>query len=193
MRARTLQLKLYLGLAALYLLLPQAAMAAEEAGNKWGVWLTIGRIFNLALVILVLVWIARKPLQEFYASRTLSIQTQLAEAREARANAEAKLAEMEAKLAGLNDELRQLSAAAEKEAEEEYQRLVAEAEKDAERIVERARQEIVGMTRAANIELKEHAASLAVAMAEEKIKAEINTEDRNRLFGRFVNQLGGKA
>jgi F0F1-type ATP synthase membrane subunit b/b' len=180
-------------LAAVYLALPAAVLAAEEGGNKWGILLPIGRVFNLGLVIFVLVLVARKPLKEFYESRTLSIHEQLSEAQRAREQAEAKLADMEARMARLDDELSVLKTAAEKEAQAEYQRLVAEAERDAEKIMDRARQEIDGMTRAANIELKAHAAELAVRLAEEKVRAEITDEDRNRLFGRFVKQLGGKA
>jgi len=171
------------------LLAPDFLPAAEEAGSKWGVFLPIGRWFNLALVILVLVWVARKPLAEFFANRTQSIREQLDDAQKARSEAETKLAEAAERMKHLEDELRDIKAAGESEAQEEYQRLLAAAEKDADKIIERARQEIDGMTRAAQIELKQHVAALAVQLAEEKIRNEITVEDSNRLFGQFVDQL----
>ena len=72
---------------------PCVAFAAEE--SAWGALLPIGRFFNLALVVVVLIWAARKPLASFYANRSQSIQEQLAEAQRARVEAETKLAEME--------------------------------------------------------------------------------------------------
>ena len=174
------------------LLLPSVALAAEGSGDKWGPWLTIGRFFNLALVIGVVVWVARKPLTSFFAGRTQSIQEQLAAARKAREEAEAKLAEIESQMSHLNEELRDLEAAAEKEAQDEYRRLLAETQRDADKIVERARQEIDGLTRTAQMELKAHVAQLSVRLAEEGIRREITDQDRDRLFMRFVTRLGAK-
>jgi F-type H+-transporting ATPase subunit b len=174
------------------LLLPTVVLAAEGSGDRWGPWLTIGRFFNLALVIGVVVWVARKPLASFFAGRTQSIQEQLAAAGKAREEAEAKLAEIESQMSHLDEELRDLEAAAEKEAQDEYRRLLAETQRDADKIVERARQEIDGLTRTAQMELKAHVAQLSVRLAEEGIRREITDEDRDRLFMRFVTKLGAK-
>jgi F-type H+-transporting ATPase subunit b len=181
-------------LAALFLacaISPQPLWAAEGGGERWGALFLIGRLFNLGLVVFVLVWIARKPLAEFYASRSQSIREQLAEAQRAREDAEARLAAVEARMSRLNEELAEMKAAAQREAEEEYRRLIAEAERDADKIVERSRQEIDVLTRAAHLELKRHAADLTVRLAEDRIRAEIDDADRERLVGRFVDQLGG--
>ncbi len=173
------------------ILSPGVALAAEE-GSKWGILLPVGRFFNLALVIGVLVWVARKPLANFYATRTQMIREQLAEAQSARADAEAKQAEIEARMSRLDEELREIREQAEKEAQEEYRRLIEVAGRDADRIVARAREEIEGMLRTAELELKAHVAELSVRMAEEKIRQEITNEDHNRLFAGFVAKLGGE-
>ena len=175
---------------ACYMAQTGVVFAAEEAAKGWGPWLTVGRFINLVIVISVLVWAVRKPLSAFYAGRSQSIRDQLDEAQQARLEAEAKLAEMQSRMSRLDDELRELKAAAEKEAQEEYERLIAGAERDGEKIVERARQEIEGMTRAAQLDLKEHVAELSVQLAEEKIRREITDEDRSRLFTHFVTRLG---
>jgi F-type H+-transporting ATPase subunit b len=174
------------------ILCPETASAAEE-GSRWGVWLDVGRVFNLLLVVGVVVWIARKPLSNFFTGRTQAIRDQLAEAQKARMEAEAKLAEVESRMSRLNDELKEIANAAEKEAQDEYQRLIAAAGQEAEKIVERSKQEIEGMTRTAQQELKLHAAKLSVQMAEERIQSEITDADHERLFSRFVEKLGGKS
>ncbi len=168
---------------------PQAAFAAEQ-GNKWGVWLYAGRFFNLLLVAGVLAWVLKKPLSEFFAQRSRAIREQLVEAQEARRMAEAKAAEMEARMGRLDDELREIRQAAEKEAQQEYVRLNAASREAADKISERARQEIDGLTRAAQKELKAHAAELSVRLAEEIVRNEINDSDRGRIFAKFVDRLG---
>jgi F-type H+-transporting ATPase subunit b len=177
-------------LAGFTLLFPDRVSAAEEGGDKWGILLTIGRLFNLALVAGIVVWLARKPLAEFFVSRTQSIHEQITEAEKVRRESEAKLAEIQSRMSHLDEELKALKESAEKEAQAEYQRLIGEAERDAQKIIDRARQEIDGMTRAAHIELKAHAGELSVQLAEEIIRREITDEDRGRIFARFVTRLG---
>jgi ATP synthase F0 subunit b len=171
--------------------LSDTALAAEE-GGKWGVWLEVGKVFNLLLVAAVLVWAVRKPLSNFFASRTQAIRDQLAEAQKARMDAEAKLAEMGSRMSRLDDEIREIKAVADKESKEEYQRLLTAAEQDAEKIIERSRQEIEGITRAAQQELRIHVAELSVKMAEARIRGEITDGDRSRIFSQFVAKVGGK-
>lgn len=178
--------------AAMALLLPTTAQAAEAGGDKWGALLFVGKVFNLAIVVAILVWVTRKPLANFYTSRTESIRERLEEAQRARSEAERKVAEMEARMSRLDDELEEIRAIGEKEGREEYERLLAQAEADADKIVARARQEIEGMTRSAEGELRSHAADLAVRLAEERIRAEMTDDDRGRLFERFVSRLGDR-
>lgn len=193
MRLRTARLlTVWLLGVVVCLALPLGAWAAENTGDRWGPWLEIGKLANLVLVVAVLVGVARKPLANFFAGRSKAIRDQLEDAQRARREAEAKLAEIDLRMSSLDDELREIRAAAEREAQEEHQRLIAAAERDAERIVGGARREIDGMTRAAQLELKAHAAELSVQLAKEMIRNEITDNDRNRLFARFVARVGGR-
>ncbi len=169
---------------------PEAALAAEHA-SKWGAWLTAGRFFNLLIVIGILAWALRKPLSDFFAQRTRMIHQQLAEAQEARRAAEAKVSDMESRMSRLDDELKEIKQNAEREAQEEYARLSAAAEQDVKKIIERAGQEIDGLTRSAQKELKTHIADLSVQLAEENIRNEITDADRERIFTKFITRLGG--
>jgi len=167
-------------------------LAADGSEGGWGIWLFIGRLFNLAVVVGLLVWVVRKPLANFYASRSESIREQLAEAQRARAEAEAKLAEIESKMSRLDQELGEMKAAAEKDAELEYKRLVEAADEESRKIVGKAKEEIDGITREAYLDLKAHAAELAVTLAGQKIKGQITEEDRRRLFENFLAGLEDK-
>ncbi len=178
--------------AGICLLLPLLAFAAEGSEDRWGIWFGAGRFFNLALVAAVLVWAAKKPLASFFENRSQSIREQLEEAQRAREAAEAKLAEIETRMSGLDGEIQALRAEAEKQAQEDQRRILEEAERDAQKVLDRARQEIAGMTRAAQIELKKHAAELAVRLAEESIRRGIDDEDRKRLFAGFITRMGAR-
>jgi F0F1-type ATP synthase membrane subunit b/b' len=95
-------------------------------------------------------------------------------------------------MSSLEDELLAIRAAAEREAQQEFRLLTANAERDAQKILDRARGEIEGMTRAAQLELRAHAAELSVRLAQQKIQSEMTEDDHSRLFTRFVAGLGGK-
>jgi F0F1-type ATP synthase membrane subunit b/b' len=193
MRLRTeLRLTALLLGAVVCFLLPEVAWAGAAEESRSDLLLEIGKSANLLLVVAVLVWVTRKPLASFFAGRTQAIWDQLAEAQKARMAAEARLAEIESAMSSLDDELQQIRAAAEKEAQEESQRLTAAAERDAEKILDRTRREINGMTRAAQLELKVHASELSVQLAREKIQHEMTDDDRSRLFARFVAEVGGR-
>jgi len=191
MKARQIR-KCALPLGIALLSAPSAALAAG-GGDSWGILLTVGRFFNLALVIGVLVYVARKPLANFFASRSENIRQQLAEAQAARREAEGKLAEIESRMSRLDEELQEMKAAAEREAQAEYRRVLDDAQRDADKIIERARREIDGITRTAQMELKAHVADLSVQLAEETIRREISEEDKGRIFSRFVTRLGDKS
>ncbi len=165
---------------------------AEEAGDRWGSLLEIGRAANLLVVVAVLVYVARKPLAHFLTVRSQTIRDQLAEAQKARVDAEARLNEINARMSGLEEELVEMKTAAEKEAREEYQRLTAAADHEADKILERARLEIDGLTRAAQLELKAHAAELSIQLAQDRIRSEMTEDDQRRLFARFVARVGGR-
>ena len=180
-----------IGLAfVVVLVLPVCAAASEEQG--WGILLTVGRLFNLALVVWILARLLKKPLASFFESRTQSIREQFAEAEQARREAESKLAEIESRMSRLDLELAEMRQSAEKEAQEERQRVLLEADRDAERIIHRARQEIDGLTKIAQQDLRTHAAQLSVRLAEEQIRSDIKDEDRQNLFAGFLQGLGGK-
>lgn len=169
------------------------ALAAntEEGEGGWGTLEPVGRIVNILVLLAVLVYFLRKPLGQAFKNRSEEIKKSLIEAREARDRTQAKLAEMERKMQSLDDELRQLKATAEREAAEERARIIESAREDAEKIVALARREIDGLTRSARKELKAYAAELSVGLAEERIKKEINGEDEQKLFEKFVENIKG--
>jgi F-type H+-transporting ATPase subunit b len=177
-----------LSLLCLFDVVPVFASEGEAAGG-WGIWEAIGRIFNLALVVAVLVYVLRRPLGLFFEERRQNIHASLENALRAKNEAEGKLAEMQRRMNSLDDELQAIRRKAQLEIEEERKRSQMLAEQEAERIVSVARREADSLVRAATLELRSEAARLAVELAEKRIKSEINPEIEGRLIKNFLEHL----
>jgi F-type H+-transporting ATPase subunit b len=148
-------------------------------------WLAV--VLNFAIVAAVVVWFSKKNLPAMFRSRTASIQKSLAEARAASDDANRRLAEIEARLGRLGEEIGQMQTTAEKSASAEEERIKAAAEEDARRIIESAQQEIAAAARAARRELTTHAADLAVTLASQQIRVDAPTDQA--LVRRFAKEL----
>lgn len=125
----------------------------------------------------------------FFAARSEQIGKDMAEARKERDAAEARAAEVDRRLAHLEAEIASLRDHAHEEAEAETQRLARHTAAEIAKIQAHAEQEIVSAGKAARLELKRHAAELAIGLAEQKIRARMNPETQDALVRGFVRDL----
>jgi F-type H+-transporting ATPase subunit b len=151
-------------------------------------------LLNFVVIAAALFWLSKQNLPGLFRDRTASIQKAMEEARKASADANRRLAEIEARLRKLDVEIGGMNAAAEKEAAAEEQRIKAAAEEDARKIVESAGHEIAAAAKAARRELTAYAADLAVLLATRQIHVDAATDQA--LLRNFAQQLspnGGEA
>ncbi len=149
----------------------------------------IYKSINFVILFGLLIYFLAKPASEFFTTRTASIRKGMSDAAAAREAAEKRLAEIEQKLAHLNEEIAGLRAEAAKEdaVQDELMRKSTEAE--GAKILAAAEAEIDVKTRSARLELKAYAAKLAVDLAEERIKGRMTPEAQGRLLQSFVNDV----
>ena len=147
----------------------------------------LGMGINFAIVAGVVIWISRKYLPAFFRNRTAMIQKAMEEARQASADANRRLAEIENRLSKLDVEIAEMRTAAEKEAAAEEEKIRAAADEDARKIVESVGQEISVAVRTARRELTAYAADLAVALAKKQIHVDASTDQI--LVHHFASQL----
>ena len=163
-----------------------AAAAGDDHGSplsivwKWG---------NFILLFGGLAYYLRRPLREFLQTRARGIEEGLASGKQAQEEAEAKMSAIEAQLARLDEEIDGLKQQAARESEEERQRIIDSSQAEAERIVAMARREIEGLQRSARLELKAHVARLAVDLAEERLRKDLEPSQNQRIISRFVRSL----
>jgi F-type H+-transporting ATPase subunit b len=167
-------------------------LARLTGGNvEHAYWLAL--ILNFAVVFGVLFWAAKKYLPGAFRNRTASIQKAMEEARRASEDANRRLAEIELRLSKLGDEIKSLTATADREIAEEEGRVRAAAEEEAQRIVEAAGQEIDAAAKAARRDLTSYAADLAVSLAKRQIHVDQSTDEALvRQFSSRIAAEGGK-
>lgn len=152
---------------------------------------TIAKLVNLLVFVGVMFYFLRRPISEAFRARQASIRSELMRAEEERAAAEARLEEVEGRLARLDTEVEAIRANAQKEAAEERARVERATEAEIRKIREQARREIESAAKAARAELRTFTAEQSVKLAEEMIRRDIRPEDDAHLTREYVEELGG--
>jgi F-type H+-transporting ATPase subunit b len=175
----------HLVLVVLALLAAVPAQAADDSDLSNFVYTAI----NLVMLIAVLVYVARKPIQSFFEERRLQIREELDNAAKLRDEAESRFTDWQRRLVSLDGELDQLRSRARERAETERDRILAAAAAAAERIRGDARAAIEQETRRAQALLRDEASSLAIELAEGVLEREVTDADRARLVDEFIARI----
>jgi F-type H+-transporting ATPase subunit b len=175
------------GAAVLCAALPVLAseQAAEASPLKDLGW----QLLNMAILLAVLVYAGRGPIRSFFVDRGARIRTDLDEAAELLAQAEARYSQWQHKLIELDDELTRLRADARQRAEQEREAILAEAQAAAERIHRDAVATVEQELRRAQAKLRAQAAELATRIAEQILRDRLEDGDRERLMDEFIARI----
>jgi F-type H+-transporting ATPase subunit b len=158
----------------------------EEHGMLAGLlWPTV----NFLILAGGLWWFLREPVTTYLRDRHSAIRKDLVEAANVKSAAAAQLAEIDRKLAALPGEIEALRQRGADEIAAEERRISAMAAAERDRLLEQTRREIDLQVRLAKRELVEHAASLAVEIAGERIQQGITPADQSRLVDRYLDQV----
>ncbi len=170
-----------------------SAHAAEEGGSpatdraneifKW---------INFAIVVAVLIWLFVKKLPGWFRGNAEKISAAITKATAAKEEAERQVREAEAKLANLKQEIAALQVAAKREVAEEGERIRVLTQSDVKKVGVAAQAEIEAAERAARLELKALAASLAVDGAESLLAKQLTPAAQESLVDTFVKSLEGR-
>ena len=160
--------------------------SATDRANEIFKWI------NFAIVAAVLIWLFAKKLPVWFRGNADKISSAITKATAAKEEAERQVREAESKLANLKQEIAALQAAAKREAAEEGERIRVLAESDAKKVGIAAQAEIDAAERAARLELKALAASLAVDGAESLLAKQLTPAAQESLVDTFVKSLEGR-
>lgn len=170
-----------------------SAHAAEEGGNSAAERANeIFKWINFAIVAAVLIWLFAKKLPAWFRGNADRISSAITKATAAREHAERQVREAETRLAQLQQEIATLQAHSQSETAEEGERIRALAQSDAKKVGIAAHAEIEAAERAARLELKALAASLAVDGAESLLGKQLTPAAQETLVDTFVKSLEGR-
>jgi len=147
---------------------------------KWG---------NALILFGGLIYLLRKPAGEFFDNRRKQISSGLERAKEAQTSANARMDEIEQRLASMSADIAALRAEAERESAAEREKILGEAKRDVDRVVEQSRQEIERVARSIEREIKEKVADSVVKRAGNTLQTQMTEDDQKRVVVRFIKKL----
>lgn len=167
------------------------APIVAKIGQKMGLSVEVtARIFeaiNFAIIFLAIVIPLFRILPRILRKRSETLNRDITSAREATADANARLSAVEAKLAGLGEEIRKFRAQVEQDSLEDEKRVKATLEEESARIVASAEQEIAVAAAQARRGLRHFAADLAIEQAEKQLV--LTPEIDRALIAEFIGDV----
>jgi F-type H+-transporting ATPase subunit b len=139
---------------------------------------------NFAIIFLAIVVPLGRILPKVFRKRSQTLKHDLEVARDATADARARLTAIEEKLAGLGEEMKKLRDQVEQDSLEDEKRIKAAISEESARIVAAAEQEIGVAATVARRELRKFAAELAIDHAEKQLA--LTPETDRALISEFV-------
>ena len=168
------------------------ALGASDAhGEVHNAWLKIDtwKMLNFGILAVAFFFIGKKPVVEFFSSRSKGIEDELTELETRKAEAEKKLAEYEAKFKNLDEESKTIVADYIKQGEEAKKRIIAEAEAQAEKLEDLAKRNIAQEFKSAKAALQQEIAEKAMEQAEKVIKKSIKAKDQDKLVDAYLKKV----
>jgi F-type H+-transporting ATPase subunit b len=167
---------------------PAMKLFGKEYGNL-GAFLV--QLLNFAIYAAALIFLLKGVLSAMFKSRKEELEALLSQSERDKAEGEAQVKALEAKMAGLEGELAGILAKAETDAEAEKQRVLEAARTEAGLILAQAQSEIDHQKRQAEQELRALVAELAVEGAAQRLAQKLQGPEAGKALDRAIQQIGG--
>lgn len=160
--------------------------AEEEHGSVLDV---VIRWVNFVVLFGGLGYLLRKPALEFFETRVRSIQDGLSQAQEADEESGQKLADVDASLAKLADEVGQIYREAKALGDSERKRILSEGKASADSAIKQSKSEIERLTKGCEQNVRSHVASRIVVAAGEQLRSQIAEDAHGRIVRRVTDKI----
>jgi F-type H+-transporting ATPase subunit b len=162
--------------------------------GEWMEWfnypgLELWKFVNLAIFTAAGIYVLRRPISQALSARRGAIEQELVAAQAERERALARVAEADARLSRLDDDVRALHEQARKEAESERQRLAASTDRELEKLKQQATREMETADKVARKELRQYLAKRSVELARESVRSQMRPEDDTLLIKESIGEL----
>jgi F-type H+-transporting ATPase subunit b len=149
----------------------------------------VWQALNFLILAVLLGWLIVKQGGPLLAARSKEIAEGLAAGEKAKAEADARAAQVQEKLSHLGTEIAAMRADAKEEREREAERIRRETQAEIARIHVQAEHEVESAGKQARLEVQRAAAKMAIELAETKVRARMSPEIQSALLQGFLNDL----
>jgi F-type H+-transporting ATPase subunit b len=174
---------------ALLAIFSLAAQASEAAAHGEGDPFLQYKLVNFAILAAGIGFLVVKVLFPAFRKQQREILEAMDSAERRAAQAAAQAAEIDRRMAGIEDEIALIRQKAQHEMEAEAGRLGLQTQTSLEKIERSAETEIASVTKAARQELKIYSAGLAIDLAKQKLQSRLDDPAHAALVSRFVAGL----
>lgn len=166
-----------------------AAAIGQEAGADMLLKDFLYRSINFAIMCGIILYFVARPLQNKLGRRRFELRENLEAAKKARSLAEAKLADLEAKLAQRDREMLDMRHGAEKANQKERENALQEVTALSEKIIRETEELAKREIKEARRQLRHEAARMVVAVAEQQLREKSTPEDSLRLVHENIEKM----
>ena len=166
-------------------------LAGGEGVTSWLDYpgLEAWKFVNLAIFLFVALFVLRRKVSEGMLARRESIRQELIAAQKEREQALAKVAEADALLERVDDDVRAVRDQAEQEAVLERQRLATSTDRELEKLKQQGQREIETADKVARKSLRQYLAKRSIEVARESVRNQMRPEDDTRLIRENIGDL----
>ncbi len=161
---------------------------AEPALSKWHDTDTY-KVINFVVLALILFFVAKKPVKEFFTSRIKGIEKELSDLELEKRDAEKKIAVLEARLKDLDGESKKIVDTYIEQGKKAKERILTQAQEEATKLQDTAKRNIDMEFKAATAELKKEITEKAILEAEQLIKKTISSDDQDKLVDEYLEKV----
>ena len=147
------------------------------------------RTVNFVIFVSTLVFLLRKPVAKFFRERPDKIQQEFKDLAARKADATARLKDVEARIAGLESERESIIADYRAQGEALKKSLVEKAEETARQIVEQARFAAENEAKTAVEDLRARMADLLAEAATTMLKDKLSDKDHEKLIDKYLEKV----
>ena len=151
--------------------------------------LELWKFLNLAIFTAAGIYVLRRPISQALLARRESIKQEIVAAQTERERALAQVAEADALLSKLDNDVRAVHEQSRKEAEAERQRLATSTAREIEKLKQQASREIETADKVARKELRQFLAKRSVELARESVRSQMRPEDDTLLIKESIGEL----
>ena len=157
------------------------------------IWQILISVVNLLLMFLILKRFLFAPVQKMLAARQAQLDSQYADAEQAKQDAEASKLAYEDKLAGADEEARAVVRRAMQKANAMSDDILRDTGKKVDAMMEKAKADIAQEEKRARNELKDEIAQMSLDIAQKVVSQTVDEDAHRQMIDSFIAEMGDES